>query len=167
MTVFLEESLYACLKGDGMMRLYGIYKVKKMYEQFIIGREQLLYELLRENVNYESNQQEIHYLCDIIDLKSIDVVIMSKLSKVFDTVHYENGRYELTHSVKGKIIIIYSPYSLIVKCEGSRMLDLDLFVSLSETDRRFFAVMEGGSEWGWLKPVKHTQEKLERTVVFR
>lgn len=149
------------------MRLYGIYKVKKMYEQFIIGREQLLYELLKENVNYESNLQEIHYLCDIIDLKSIDVVIMSKLSKVFDTIQYDNGRYELTHPVKGKIIIIHSPYSLIVKCDGSRMLDLDLFVALSEADRRFFAVMDGGSEWGWLKPVKHTQKNIERTVVFR
>lgn len=167
MTAFLEKNQYDYKKGDGMMRLYGIYKVKKMYEQFIIGREHLLYELLKENVNYESNLQEIHYLCDIIDLNSVDVVIMSKLSKVFDTVQYENGRYELTHSVKGKIIIIHSPYSLIVKCDGSRMLDLDLFVALSETDRRFFAVMEGGGEWGWLKPVKHTQEKSERTVVFR
>lgn len=149
------------------MRLYGIYKVKKMYEQFVIGREQLLYELLKGNVKDERSLQEVHYLCDIIDLEPIDDVIMSKLCKVFETVHYEAGRYELTHSVKGKIIITHSPYSLVVKCDGSRMLDLDLFVSLSETDRRFFAVMEDGNEWGWLKPVKHTDEKLERAVVFR
>lgn len=149
------------------MRIYGIYKVKKMYEKFIIGREQLLYELLKGHVKDERSLQEVHYLCDTIDLAPIDEVIMSKLSKVFETVHSEAGRYELTHSVKGKINIIHSPYSLIVKCDGSRMLDLDLFVALSETDRRFFAVMEDGNEWGWLKPMKHSDEKIERAVVFR
>ncbi len=150
------------------MRLYGIYKVKKMYEQFIIGREQLLYELLKGNIKDDRSFQEVHYLCDAIELEVIDEVIMSKLSKVFDTVHYDDGYYALTHSVKGEITLIHSPYSLIVKCDGSRMLDLDLFVSLSEIDRRLFAVMEDGNEWGWLKPMKHTgDEKLERAVVFR
>lgn len=149
------------------MRLYGIYKVKKMYEQFIIGREQLLYELLKGNIKDDRSFQEVHYLCDTIELQMIDDVILSKLSKVFDAVHCEEGYYELTHSVKGKIMLFHSPYSLIVKCDGSRMLDLDLFVSLSEIDRRFFAVMEDGNEWGWLKPVKHTDEKVKSAVVFR
>lgn len=149
------------------MRLYGVYKVKQRYEQFIMGREQLLYELLKDNVNDKRNLLEVHYLCDLIDQIAIDDVIMSKLSKVFDTTKYENGCYELTHSVKGTIRIILSPYALVVQCDGSRMLDLDLFVALAETDRRFFAAMEGGNEWGWLKPIKHTNEKIENTAVFR
>lgn len=138
-----------------------------MYEQFIIGREQLLYDLLKENVNHSDDLQEVRYLCDIVDRELVDHAIVARLGKIFKTVELENGQHKLTHPVKGTILITFSPYSLTVKCDGSRMLDLDLFVALSEADRRFFAIMNGQGEWGWLKPVKHTQGNLERAVVFR
>lgn len=149
------------------MRSYGIYKVKKMYEQFIIGREKLLYDLLRENEKHQEDLKEVQYLCDTIESKILEDAVVSKLGKVFTTVELKNGQYKLTHPVKGSIFITLSPYSLSVKCDGSRMLDLDLFVALSEADNRFFAVMDGQGEWGWLKPVKHTHQNLERAVVFR
>ncbi|MDS9470670.1 sporulation inhibitor of replication protein SirA [Sporosarcina pasteurii] len=149
------------------MRSYGIYKIKEMYEQFILGREQLLYDLLKENVNRSDDLQEVRYLCDIVDQESVDHAIVARLGEIYTTVRLENGQYKLTHPVKGTILITFSPYSLTVKCDGSRMLDLDLFVALSEADRRFFAIMNGQGEWGWLKPVKHTQEKYKSAVVFR
>lgn len=167
MTAFLKSSEYDVVKGAETMRLYGIYKIKMKHEQFIIGREQLLYELLKGNINYKNRMQEVRYLCEQIEEELIQEVILSTLSLVFETITFTNGQYELTHPVKGTIRITFTPYSLIVQCIGSRMLDLDLFVGLSQIDRRFFAVMEGQSEWGWLKPVKHTKEKVKNTTVFR
>lgn len=166
MTVFLNNSQYDVSKGAEIMRLYGIYKVKMKYEQFIIGREHLLYELLKGNINYKNRMQEVHYLCEQIEEEMIEHVILSRFNTAFESVTFKDGAYELTHSIKGKILISFTPYSLIVKCIGSRMLDLDLFVGLSEIDRRFFAVMEGRNEWGWLKPVKHTSKKEKSATVF-
>ena len=40
-------------------------------------------------------------------------------------------------------------------CEGSRMLDLDLFHSLSQMNDSFIAFNAEDSECGWLKPIKH------------
>ncbi len=167
MTVFLNSSRYDGYKGAEIMRLYGIYKVKMEFEQFIIGREQLFYELLKGNVSDKNKMQEVRYLCDSIEEDMIEEVVLSKFGRMFETIEFNNGQYELTHSVKGTIRITLSPYALIVQCIGSRMLDLDLFIGLSEIDRRFFAVMEGESEWGWLKPVKHTKEKEKSTMVFQ
>ena len=45
-----------------VVRSYGIYKVKKEYEPFVIGREQLLYDLLKENGEQRNDLKEIHYL---------------------------------------------------------------------------------------------------------
>ena len=149
-----------------MMRIYGIYKVKKKHEHFILGREQLLYDLLKGNIEHEQNSKEVHYLCESIEQKVVEEIIVSKLSEVFETVKCDPNRYELTHTVKGTIIIDFSPYCLTVKCLGSRMLDLDLFASLSEIDRYFFAVMETNKEWGWLKPVKFERQKLKKPLVF-
>lgn len=148
------------------MRLYGIYKIKTKYEQFIIGREHLLYELLKGNINYKNRMQEVRYLCEKIEAGMIEHIILSKFNRAFESVTYKDGQYELTHSVKGTILINFTPYSLVVKCIGSRMLDLDLFVGLSEIDRHFFAIMEGQNEWGWLKPVKHTAQKEKSVTVF-
>lgn len=153
-------------KGVAVLRSYGIYKVKKKYEQFIIGREQLLYDLLRENGNREDDLREVKYLCDPLDRKLIDEAIVTNLGKMFETIELENEQYRLTHPVKGSILITFSPYSLTLTCEGSRMLDLDLFVALSEVGNRFFAVMNGHGEWGWLKPVKCTNQQVEKSVIF-
>lgn len=149
-----------------MMRIYGIYKVKEKYEQFILGREQLLYDLLKGNSEHAQNMKEVQYLCECIEQNIVEEMIISKLSAVFETIKCEANRYELTHTVKGTIIINFSPYCLTVECLGSRMLDLDLFVSLSEINRYFFAVMETKNEWGWLKPVKFERQKLKKPLVF-
>lgn len=148
------------------MRSYGIYKVKKMYEPFIIGREQLLYDLLKGNGNHHDDLREVRYLCDPLERQAIDEAIVSNLGKVFTTIELENEQYRLTHPVKGSILITLSPYSLTLVCDGSRMLDLDLFVALSEVGNRFFAVMKGQGEWGWLKPVKCTGQHAEKSVIF-
>lgn len=149
------------------MRSYGIYKVKKEYEPFVIGREQLLYDLLKEDGNQSGDLREIHYLCDVLERQAIDEAIISNLGKVFETIERENGEYKLTHPVKGSILISLSPYSLSVYCDGSRMLDLDLFVALSEAGDRFFAVMEGKGEWGWLKPIKFSERGPLTEAIFR
>ncbi|MCZ2259562.1 sporulation inhibitor of replication protein SirA [Sporosarcina sp. G11-34] len=150
------------------MRSYGIYKVKKMYQPFVIGREQLLYNLLTKNLEQGEDLKEIHYLCDIIEKQTVHDVIALKLRKLFTTMEYENGKYTLTHPVKGSIYITLSDYSMNVYCDGSRMLDLDLFVALSESGNRFFAVMDGHEEWGWLKPIKYMQQATEKEeLMFR
>lgn len=148
------------------MRSYGIYKVKKMYEPFIIGRERLLYDLLRGNGSSHDDLREVRYLCDPLEKEMLDEAIVSNLGKMFTTVEFENEQYKLTHPVKGTIYITFSAYCLTLVCEGSRMLDLDLFVALSEVGKRFFAVMNGQGEWGWLKPVKCTEQQLEKSVIF-
>lgn len=149
------------------MRSYGIYKLKKRYEPFIIGREQLLFELLAENNTSEESTPEVKYLCEILEKQKIDEAIISNLGKVFKTVECSNGEYKLTHPVKGSVFISLSNYSLTVLCDGSRMLDLDLFVALSEAGNRFFAILEEQKEWGWLKPIKHKDTLAETAAVFR
>ncbi|MHA6261189.1 sporulation inhibitor of replication protein SirA [Sporosarcina sp. CAU 1771] len=150
-----------------MMRSYGIYKVKKMYQPFFIGREQLFYELLTENLEQSEHLKEVHYLCDLIERKTISKAIVDTLGKGFSTYINDEGTYVLTHPVKGTISISLSNYLMHVYCDGSRMLDLDLFVALSESGNRFFAVMDGQGEWGWLKPLKYSRRLGREEVAFR
>jgi hypothetical protein len=135
------------------VRTYDIYKVKKRYQSFILGREGLLYDLLKDHAQ-EEPLREVKYLCDEIEESAIDQAILSNLGKSFTTVESDDGEYKLSHPVKGSIHISLTPYSLQAYCDGSRMLDLDLFVALSGADDRFFAVMDEYGEWGWLKPIK-------------
>ncbi|CAM3071939.1 sporulation inhibitor of replication protein SirA [Filibacter tadaridae] len=149
------------------MRSYGIYKVKEMYQPFVIGRERLLYDLLKEDGQHDDSMQEVHYLCDPLVGDEIDEAIISNLGKGFTSIEQREGEYKLTHPVKGSILISLSSYALNVFCDGSRMLDLDLFVALSGSDDRFFAVMDEKGEWGWLKPVKYTDLRLnEEAAIF-
>lgn len=149
------------------MRAYAIYKVKEMYQPFIIGRERLLYDLLKEDGHHSDDMPEVHYLCDKLEEKMIDEAIIMNLGKGFPSVASGDNEYKLTHPVKGSIVISQSSYSLNVICDGSRMLDLDLFVALSSSDDRFFAVMDGQGEWGWLKPVKYADLRMrEESVLF-
>lgn len=147
------------------MRTYDIYKVKKRYQSFILGRENLLYELLKD---YTTNEpmQEVTYLCDEIEESAIDQAILYNLGKSFTKVESDEGEYKLSHPMKGSIHISLSPYSLQAYCDGSRMLDLDLFVALSGADDRFFAVMDKRGEWGWLKPIKHDHQFTNDQSVF-
>ena len=148
------------------MRSYGIYKVKEMYQPFVIGRERLLYDLLKEDGHQSDCMPEVHYLCDKLEEKMIDEAIIRILEKDFTSVESGDGEYKLTHPVKGSILISLSSYSLNVICDGSRMLDLDLFVALSGSDDRFFAVMDGHGEWGWLKPVKYADLRMREESVL-
>ncbi|MDW0115646.1 sporulation inhibitor of replication protein SirA [Sporosarcina thermotolerans] len=148
------------------MRTYDIYKVKKRYQSFILGREGLLYNLLKD---YEQQQplQEVKYLCDEIEESTIDQAILGNLGKSFTKVESDDGEYKLSHPMKGSIHISLTPYSLQAYCDGSRMLDLDLFVALSGSDDRFFAVMDERGEWGWLKPIKQDNRLMtEGTILF-
>ena len=52
------------------MRSYGIYKVKEMYQPFVIGRERLLYDLLKEDGHHSDDMPEVHYLCDKLRRKN-------------------------------------------------------------------------------------------------
>lgn len=148
------------------MRSYGIYKVKKSYEPFVIGREQIFYDLLKKNSDQTVNLREVKYLCDLLERQAINEAIITKLGKVFTTIECENEVYRLTHPVKGSILISLADYSMTVYCRGSRMLDLDLFVALSEVGNRFFAIMEERGEWGWLKPIKHSEMQEKNEVVL-
>ncbi|WP_255726490.1 sporulation inhibitor of replication protein SirA [Sporosarcina sp. ACRSM] len=146
------------------MRSYGIYKVKEMYQPFVIGRERLLYDLLKEDGLQNDYLPEVHYLCEELEDQLIDEAIMTNLGKGFPSIEYRDREYKLTHPVKGSIVISQSSYSLNVCCNGSRMLDLDLFVALSGSDDRFFAVMDGQGEWGWLKPIKYTDLRVKEAA---
>ncbi len=137
-----------------------------MYQPFVIGRERLLYDLLKEDGQQSDCMPEVHYLCDRLEEEMIDEAVISNLGKGFTSVECRDGEYKLTHPVKGSIVISRSSYSLNVFCDGSRMLDLDLFVALSGTDDRFFAVMDGRGEWGWLKPVKYNNLRMREVSVF-
>lgn len=148
------------------MRSYGIYKVKEMYQPFVIGRERLLYDLLKDHEQKSESMPEIDYLCDRLDEKMIDEAIIANLGKGFTSIEMSDGEYKLTHPVKGTILISLSSFALNVFCDGSRMLDLDLFVALSGADDRFFAVMDGHGEWGWLKPVKTTEFRAYEESVY-
>ncbi len=137
-----------------------------MYEPFIIGRERLLYDLLRGNGSRHEDLREVRYLCDPLEKEMLEEAIVSNLGKMFTSIEFENEQYKLIHPVKGIIFITISAYCLTLICEGSRMLDLDLFVALSEVGNRFFAVMNGQGEWGWLKPIKHTHQQLGESAIF-
>ena len=153
-------------RGVAVIRSYGIYKVKKIYQPFIIGREKLLFDLLKEDHEQHKDMREVDYLCDRLEEHQINEVIVDSLAKQFTTVEVGSGEYKLTHPVKGSILITLSAHALTVTCDGSRMLDLDLFVALSGSDDRFFAVMGEIGEWGWLKPVKYTDFSMKRESVF-
>lgn len=119
----------------------------------MIGREKLLYDLLKGN-DQQRPMQEIQYLCDELACDQLDNVIIHSLGKGFSEIKGNDGVYQLHHPVKGSLYISITRYYLQIYCDGSRMLDLDVFISLSDSADRFFAVMKGQGEWGWLRPVK-------------
>lgn len=139
------------------MRAYSIFEIKKEYQPFIFGREHLLYELLTESEQHSQStnaRNEVSYLCEPIDSSIIEHAIMHKMSNVFPTIDKEEGFYHLSHPIKGEIQIVTNTFHMEVKCDGSRMLDLDLFVSLSNVSESYFALLADEMECGWLKPVK-------------
>lgn len=140
------------------MRKYEIFKIKSDYQTFIMGRERLLFEMLATGL--ASNYQEIEYLCDRLNEKELDQLIKGKLVKSFDKIDFCYNEYRLTHFIKGEVFIKMGTHCLQVYCQGSRMLDLDIFVALSAATDRFFAVMNEEEECGWLKPIKYSERML-------
>ncbi|GKV64105.1 MULTISPECIES: sporulation inhibitor of replication protein SirA [Sporosarcina] len=140
------------------MRKYEIFKIKAEYQSFIMGRERLLFDLLA--VGPSTNYQEIEYLCDQLNESELDRLIQQKLGKSFDAIDSCHNEYRLTHLIKGEVFIKMGTHCIQVYCQGSRMLDLDLFVALSSSTDRFFAVMNEQEECGWLKPVKYSERMI-------
>ncbi len=60
----------------------------------------------------------------------------------------EKSLKELAYICEDRKICVY--------CEGSRMLDLDLFQMLAKMSERFIAFNKQDNECGWLKPMKYT-----------
>ncbi len=143
------------------MRTYGIYKIKETYQDFVLGRERLLYDLLKADET-DTHLQEVRYLCDRLEISSIEKAIMNELGKNFHTIDAGDMNYTLTHPLKGTIDVGFSSHALHATCHGSRMLDLDLFVALSSAEDRYFAIMDESREWGWLKPVRTAGPALSR-----
>ncbi|MFC4411021.1 sporulation inhibitor of replication protein SirA [Chungangia koreensis] len=145
------------------MRTYSIFEIKSDYQPFIIGREHLLFELLngKGTLKVGTSSREIDYLCEPIDPTLIDQAIMQKMGNLFPSIIKKTGSFELSHPIKGDITIEIHPLHLEATCNGSRMLDLDLFVSLSNVSSSFFAVMDDEHECGWLKPVKSEQVSMQ------
>lgn len=147
------------------MRTYGIYKIKETYQDFVLGRERLLYDLLRADET-DTHLQEVRYLCDRLEISSIEKAIMNELGKNFHTIDAGDMNYTLTHPLKGTIDVGFSSHALHATCHGSRMLDLDLFVALSSAEDRYFAVMDESREWGWLKPVRTSDTALSHSCLL-
>ncbi|WP_153731366.1 sporulation inhibitor of replication protein SirA [Sporosarcina obsidiansis] len=146
------------------MRKYEIFKIKAEYQTFIMGRERLLFDLLA--MGPSTNYQEIEYLCDQLNELELDQLIKGKLGKSFHEVDSYHNEYRLTHLIKGEVFIKTGSHCIQVYCQGSRMLDLDLFVALSSSTDRFFAVMNEQEECGWLKPLKYSERMILEDVVI-
>lgn len=149
------------------MRLYYMFHIQEQYEQFMVGREQQLFQLLSGYVHARRNEKEMAYICREIDVTSIQAILEQRMKKYFTVIQKSHNQFELIHELKGTIFITIEGHQLCAVCDGSRMLDLDLFIALSGEGDRYFAFMDGQHEWGWLKPFKNPNEIVERMTVFR
>lgn len=139
------------------MRVYSIFHVKKKHQSFVYGRERLLFELIKglkteRNAFYPS--QELAYLCELLPVKEIEAFIEQYLYKNFTAIHMKNHEIFLTNEFKGDLHIEIQPYYMVVTCVGSRMLELDLFATLSKISTGFIGFNKNEMECGWLKPPK-------------
>lgn len=139
------------------MRVYSIFHVKKKHQSFVYGRERLLFELIRDlktdkNVLYPS--KEIAYLCELLSIAEIERYMRQYLFKNFSTIRIKNHEIFLTNEFKGDLHIEIHPYYMVVTCVGSRMLELDLFATLSKISSGFIGFNKNEMECGWLKPPK-------------
>lgn len=132
------------------MRTYEVFRVKKKYKPFVLGREKLLNELLINNEKNYNETKEISCMCEKIATHNMDSSVIKRLGQLFKKMEYKNGQFTLTHPKKGSLILSFTTYSIIVHCHGSRMLEADLFSSISHTNKRFFTINEERDEYGWL-----------------
>lgn len=139
------------------MRVYSIFHVKKKHQSFVYGRERLLFELIKDlkseqNTFYPS--QELVYLCELLPVEEIEEFIGQYLNNNFSAIHMKNHEIFLSNEFKGDLHIEIQPYYMVVTCVGSRMLELDLFATLSKFSTGFIGFNKNEMECGWLKPPK-------------
>ena len=140
-----------------MMRTYLIFNIKKQYQSFVFGRERMLLEMvmMKEQAHESSASKQLGYLCEPIEGKLVQGAILDHLKKTFPTMQLVDGYFKYDHEFKGSLKIKVNQFYIEAICEGSRMLDLDLFHSLSQMNDSFIAFNEQEAECGWLKPIKH------------
>ncbi|WP_158582893.1 sporulation inhibitor of replication protein SirA [Ureibacillus yapensis] len=139
------------------MRTYSIFNIKKEYQSFVFGRERLLLEMVatKEQALESSVGKQLSYLCEPIQGKMVQGFIFEHLKKSFPTMEAVDEYLQFEHQFKGGLKLKVYPYHIEAICEGSRMLDLDLFHSLSQMNDSFIAFNTDEAECGWLKPIKH------------
>ncbi|WP_096550749.1 sporulation inhibitor of replication protein SirA [Ureibacillus thermosphaericus] len=138
------------------MRIYSIFIIKKQYQSFVFGRERMLLEMVAkiDDQQESSARKQLSYLCEPIE-GDVEGKIYQHLQKCFPEMHWMDDYLGFEHKLKGRIKIKVFEYYIEAICEGSRMLDLDLFQSLSQINDSFLAFNKEEHECGWLKPVKY------------
>ncbi|MCM3386994.1 sporulation inhibitor of replication protein SirA [Ureibacillus chungkukjangi] len=139
------------------MRIYSIFHIKKQYQSFVFGRERQLLEMVstKERALESSVSKQLSYLCEPIEGRIVQGVLYDHLKKSFPTIQWVDEYMRFEHQFKGGLKIKVCTHHIEAICEGSRMLDLDLFHSLSQMNDSFIAFNAEDSECGWLKPIKH------------
>lgn len=139
------------------MRTYSIFNIKKQYQSFVFGRERLLLEMVatKEQALESSISKQLSYLCEPIEGEKVQGFIFEHLKKSFPTMEAVDEYLKFEHHLKGGLKLKVYTYHIEAICEGSRMLDLDLFHSLSQMNDSFIAFNTDEAECGWLKPIKH------------
>lgn len=136
------------------VRTYKIIHIKKEYQSFVLGREKLLYDLLTSETHQQNEPNELKYVCEGMNAVEIKEGIQDRLKRVFTNMKHDHNYIFFEHPLKGSIEMEFQPYYLTVCCEGSKMLDLDLFAGLSDTSDCYMAFQQEQSSFGWLKPIK-------------
>lgn len=139
-----------------LMRTYSIYKIKEEHLTFIFGRERKLLEMMQgcEDAN-EKSLKELSYICESVLFEEITDVLEAQLDSKYTHLEKTRNALFLEHPIKGKMAIYLVERKLCIYCEGSRMLDLDLFQMLAKMSDRFIAFNKQENECGWLKPMKY------------
>jgi len=139
------------------MRIYSIFNIKKQYQSFVFGRERQLLEMVstKEQALESYVSKQLSYLCEPIEGRLVQGALFEHLKRSFPTIHLVDDYLTFEHQFKGGLKIKVCTYHIEAICEGSRMLDLDLFHSLSQMNDSFIAFNAEDSECGWLKPIKH------------
>lgn len=138
------------------MRIYSIFHIKEQYRSFVFGRERMLLEMIIEENAFESSGgKQLAYLCESFEDNKVQGIIYEHLQKSFPNMKWYGDYLGFEHKLKGCLKIKVNSYYIEAICEGSRMLDLDLFQCLSQMNDAFLAINKEDSECGWLKPVKY------------
>lgn len=138
------------------MRIYSIFHIKEQYRSFVFGRERMLLEMISaENTLESSVSKQLSYICESFEESLTKGIIYEHLQNSFPNMTWYGDYLGYEHQIKGRLKIKVFTYYIEAICEGSRMLDLDLFHCLSRMNDSLLAFNKADSECGWLKPIKH------------